>query len=116
MGDWRPLTILILIIAIPIAIWGWGQQYKDGYLSGDAAFFDGYPNLQDFLEHRQQDSEGYADYWGEGHSFWYEQGFEEGYKKAAKTYWNYEEEEGVIYQQGFNDGARVTKNKLGRVK
>ncbi len=95
MGDWRPLLVAIIIIAIPLSIFcspasfvlGWYHQFQDGYLSGDAAFFDGYPNLQDFLEHRQRDGEGYADYWNEEHSFWYEQGFEEGYKKAAKKYW-----------------------------
>lgn len=95
VGDRRPLLVLIIIIAIPVLIWcspsnfilGWGHQFSEGYQDGDAAFFDGFPNLQNFLEHRQIDGEGYADYWDENNSFWYEQGFEEGYKKAAKTYW-----------------------------
>lgn len=81
----RFFYIIIFLIFFLILYLKIIPEFKQGYEAGDAAFFDGYPNLQDFLEHRQRDGEGYADYWDERYSFWYEQGFEEGYKKATRN-------------------------------
>lgn len=93
MGDWRPLVILIIIFAIITAffcsparmLWDSCHQFAQGYEDGYNSFGDTYNTPDDFLIGKLRHEEGFWDYYYE--PFWFQQGFEEGYKKAAREYW-----------------------------
>lgn len=78
------LILLIFIIGCSIFIPSL-IQFRNGYEAGFTSFDDTYVSVDDFLVGKLRDCEGFYDYYL-GEYFWYQQGYEEGYKRRAHQY------------------------------
>ena len=72
--------ILFILFLIYFCLYDWWilQEFDCGYQ-------DGYNCAQDSFENPEDRTEGFYDYWL-GSSFWFQQGYEEGYKRGGRDY------------------------------
>jgi hypothetical protein len=71
------LCIIILFVQISF-FYDFAHELSRGYN-------DGYTCAQDTFQNPEDRTEGFYDYWLNG-GFWFQQGYEEGYKRGARDY------------------------------
>jgi hypothetical protein len=71
------LVFVSFLVVIGLSGWA-GKQFYRGYE-------DGYGCAQDTFQNPDDRTGGFYDYWLNG-GFWFQQGYEEGYKRGARDY------------------------------